>query len=91
MIGAQVACAQSLRELSDLSLEELSQVEITSVSKRPEPLSDAPAAVYVITSEEIRRSGATSLPEALRLAPNLEVARSPCFSAMAFVMYLKKE
>jgi len=75
VIGAQVACAQSLRELSDLSLEELSQVEITSVSKRPEPLSDAPAAVYVITSEEIRRSGATSLPEALRLAPNLEVAR----------------
>ena len=67
--------AQSLRELSDLSLEELSQVHITSVSKRPEPLSDAPAAVFVITSDDIRRSGATSLPEALRLAPNLEVAR----------------
>jgi iron complex outermembrane receptor protein len=67
--------AQTLRELSDLSLEELSQVEITSVSKRPEPLSHAAAAVYVITSEDIRRSGATTLAEALRLAPNLEVAR----------------
>src|SRR5262249_11936325 len=50
-------------------------VEITSVFKRPEPLSQAPAAVYVITGEDIRRAGAVSLPEALRLAPNLEVAR----------------
>jgi iron complex outermembrane receptor protein len=75
MLAAHPAASQTLRELSDLSLEELSQVEITSVSKRPEPLSDAPAAVYVITSEDIRRSGATSLAEALRLAPNLEVAR----------------
>lgn len=69
------ASSQTLRELSGLSLEELSQVEITSVSKRAEPLSQAPAAVYVITADDIRRSGATSLPEALRLAPNLEVAR----------------
>jgi iron complex outermembrane receptor protein len=69
------ASAQSLRELGDLSLEELSQVEITSVSKRPEPLSQAPSAVYVITSDDIDRSGVTSLAEALRLAPNLEVAR----------------
>lgn len=75
LTGVRDASAQTLRELSDLSLEELSQVEITSVSKRPEPLSDAPAAVYVITSDDIRRSGATSLAEALRLAPNLEVAR----------------
>jgi len=75
LIGVHGAYAQSLRELSDLSLEELAQVEITSVSKRPEPLSDAPAAVYVITSDDIHRSGATSLAEALRLAPNLEVAR----------------
>ncbi|HEX6795662.1 MAG TPA: TonB-dependent receptor [Casimicrobiaceae bacterium] len=73
--GFDCASAQTLRELSDLSLEELSQVEITSVSKRPEPLGNAAAAVYVITSDDILRSGATSLPEALRLAPNLEVAR----------------
>jgi iron complex outermembrane recepter protein len=48
---------------------------VTSVSKRAEPLSEAPAAIYVIGSEEIRRSVATSLPEALRLAPNLLVER----------------
>ncbi|HLX28962.1 MAG TPA: TonB-dependent receptor [Casimicrobiaceae bacterium] len=69
------ALSQTLRELSGLSLEELSKVEITSVSKRTEALSQAPAAVYVITADDIRRSGATTLPEALRLAPNLEVAR----------------
>jgi iron complex outermembrane recepter protein len=62
-------------DLSRLSLEELSDIDVTSVSKRSEPLAGAAAAVYVITREEIRRSGATSLPEALRLAPNLQVAR----------------
>ncbi|MCI4568369.1 TonB-dependent receptor [Lysobacter sp. CFH 32150] len=62
--------------LADLSLEELSNIEITSVSKRAQRLSDAPASIFVITAEDIRRSGATSLPEVLRLAPNLEVARS---------------
>jgi len=67
--------AQTLQDLSALSLEELSKVEITSVSKRPEPLSQAPASIYVITAEEIRRSGVATLEEALRLAPNLEVAR----------------
>ena len=71
------ATAQSSRsgDLADLSLEELANLEITSVSRRAERLADAPASVYVITGEDIRRSGATSLPEALRLAPNLEVAR----------------
>jgi len=62
-------------DLSRLSLEELSDIDVTSVSRRSEPLAGAAAAVYVITREEIRRSGATSLPEALRLAPNLQVAR----------------
>jgi iron complex outermembrane recepter protein len=57
--------------LSELSLEELSNVEITSASKRPERLSDAAASVFVIHADDIRRSGATTLPEALRLAPNL--------------------
>src|SRR2546426_4869145 len=62
-------------DLADLSLEELANLEVTSVSRRAERLSDAPASVFVITGDDIRRSGATSLPEALRLAPNLEVAR----------------
>jgi iron complex outermembrane receptor protein len=61
--------------LGDLSLEELANIRITSVSKKSEPLSDAPASIFVITAEEIRRSGVTTLPEALRLAPNLQVAR----------------
>jgi iron complex outermembrane recepter protein len=63
-------------KFADMSLEELANVEITSVSKKSERLADAPASVYVITSEDIRRSGATSLPEALRLAPNLEVSQA---------------
>ncbi len=62
-------------DLADLSLEELANLEVTSVSRRAERLSDAPASIFVITGDDIRRSGATSLPEALRLAPNLEVAR----------------
>lgn len=64
------------RDLADLSLEELANIPITSVSKRAERLSDAAASVFVITAEDIRRSGVTSLPEALRLAPNLQVAQS---------------
>ncbi|HEX5539200.1 MAG TPA: TonB-dependent receptor, partial [Methylophilaceae bacterium] len=62
-------------ELVDMSLQQLANIEVTTVSKRPQPLSNAAASVFVITSDDIRRSGATSLPEALRLAPNLEVAR----------------
>jgi iron complex outermembrane receptor protein len=77
------ACAAALaactvahaKELVDLSIEELSNIVVTSVSRRPEPLSEAAASVYVITAEDIRRSGARTLPEALRLAPNLQVAR----------------
>ena len=61
--------------LSRMSLEDLANIEISSVSKRPERLSDAAASVYVITSEDIRRSGYTSIPEILRLAPNLQIAR----------------
>jgi iron complex outermembrane receptor protein len=63
-------------KLADLSIEELSNIEVVSVSKRPEALIDAPASVYVITAEDIRRSGAASLPDVLRLAPNLQVAQT---------------
>jgi iron complex outermembrane receptor protein len=65
----------SVSDLGQLSLEELGEIQVSSVSKHDESLAEAPAAVYVITAEDIRRSGATSLPEALRLAPNLDVAR----------------
>ncbi len=64
------------RELVDLSLEQLSNIVVHSGSRRDEPLARAPASVYVISGDDIRRSGATSLPEALRLAPNRMVARA---------------
>ncbi|HSK38533.1 MAG TPA: TonB-dependent receptor, partial [Arenibaculum sp.] len=67
--------AQTVEDLRHLSIEDLANIEVTSVSRRPEPLNRAPAAVYVITAEDIHRSGANSIPEALRLAPNLTVAR----------------
>ena len=62
-------------DLTQLSLEDLMNVTVTSVSKKAEPLSQAPAAIYVINSEEIRRSGATCIPEALRLVPGMQVAQ----------------
>jgi iron complex outermembrane recepter protein len=61
--------------LKQLSVEELMNVEVTSVAKEPQKLLQAGASIQVITSEDIRRSGATTLPEALRLADNLEVAQ----------------
>ena len=62
-------------DLTAMSLEELANIEVTSVAKKEQKLSQAAAAVYVITQEDIRRSGATSIPEALRMAPGLDVAR----------------
>ena len=73
--AGSVAQSLAATDLRALSLEELGNIEVTSVSRQAERLSDAPAAVYVITNEDIRRSGQTSLPEILRLAPNLEVAQ----------------
>jgi iron complex outermembrane receptor protein len=64
-----------LSDLKKLSLDELQAIEVTSVSKRPEKLSGAPSSIQVITGDDIRRAGATSLPEALRLASNLQVAQ----------------
>ncbi len=61
--------------LANLSFEQLSQIQVASVSRREEKLSEVAAAVYVITGEDIRRSGVTSIPEALRLSPGVEVAR----------------
>ncbi|NOZ68792.1 MAG: TonB-dependent receptor plug domain-containing protein, partial [Deferribacteres bacterium] len=62
-------------DITELSLEELMDMKITSVSKKPQKMYDAAAAVFVITQDDIRRSGVTSIPEALRLVPGLEVAR----------------
>ena len=59
----------------DMDLTQLMEVTITSVSKKPQTLGDTAAAVFVITQEDIRRSGVTSVPAALALAPGLQVAR----------------
>ena len=68
--------AASVEDLRGLSIDELANLEITSVSRGPQSVSDAPAAVYVITHDAIVRSGATQIPEILRLAPNLRVIRT---------------
>jgi iron complex outermembrane recepter protein len=70
-----VPVAVAAERLADLSLEELSDLEVTSVSKSAEVLRQAPASIYVITHDEIVRSGATSIAEALRLAPNLQITQ----------------
>lgn len=65
----------TISELGRMSLEELANVEVTSVSKSAQSLSSAPASIYVITREEILRAGVLSIPEALRLAPNMQVTQ----------------
>ncbi|HKY33541.1 MAG TPA: TonB-dependent receptor [Candidatus Polarisedimenticolia bacterium] len=67
---------ESSPDLTTMGLEELMEMEVTSVSKKPEKLMDTPAAVRVITAEEIRRSGATSITELLRFAAGVQVART---------------
>lgn len=75
LIHTPAGRAQTLEELQNLSIQQLSEIKVSSVAKTTEQLSNAPAAVYVITHDDIMRSGATTIPEMLRLAPNLEVAQ----------------
>lgn len=72
--SAAVSDAAS-RDLADLSIEELMNESITSVAKKEQRIADAPAAVYVLTAEDILRAGHTTIPEALRMVPGLSVAR----------------
>ncbi|MBI2821699.1 MAG: TonB-dependent receptor [Acidobacteria bacterium] len=80
---ASVLCVQAAVQsppdesaLKKLSLEELAEIQVTSVGRRPERLYQAAAAISVITQEDIRRSGARSIAETLRLATGMQVARS---------------
>ncbi|WGS85782.1 TonB-dependent receptor [Methylomonas sp. UP202] len=61
--------------LEDFSINDLMQMEVSSASRKSETLSDTAAAAFIISQEDIRRSGATSIPEALRMAPGIDVAR----------------
>ena len=71
----QMASSGAQQNLKQMTLEQLGEVEVTTFSKAPTPLHDTPAALYVITRDEIIRSGVTTIPDALRLAPGVEVGR----------------
>lgn len=75
MLPVSALAADISNSFGSLSLEDLMQVEVTTVSKKPQRLANVPAAVHVITGEDIRLSGATSLPEVLRLAPGIDATR----------------
>lgn len=78
-LGALAALAASAvaqqDDLTNLSLSDLMRIEVVSASKRPQDLVEIPASVFVVTGEDIRRSGARSIPEALRLVPGVQVAQ----------------
>ncbi len=67
--------AGAAEDFAELNLEDMLNVVITSVSKEPENLRETAAAIYVLTGDEIRESGATSIAEALRIVPGLDVAQ----------------
>src|SRR5580698_2119413 len=69
------AHSQDQTDLTQLSPEQLSKIEVTSVSKKEQKLSDTAGAVFVITRQDIRNSPASSIPELLRMVPGLEVAQ----------------
>jgi iron complex outermembrane recepter protein len=72
------AIAQDQRsniDFANQSIEQLMNVDVTSVSRKQQKLSKVPAAIYVITQEEIARSGATTIPDVLRMAPGVQVAQ----------------
>lgn len=79
ILGGQVSANEAeetdSKNFFEMSIEELMEVEITLTSRKEEPLFKTPAAAYVLSNEDIRRSGASSIPEALRMVPGLEVAR----------------
>lgn len=74
-MSAQGPSSDSDNPVKKLTLEQLGNIEVTTASKEPEEVRKTPAAIYVITHDDIERSGATTIPEALRLAPGVEVAR----------------
>ena len=75
-IGIAGATEAEADDFLQLSLEQLTDIEVTSVSKKSEKAFEAPAAIHVITGEDIKQSGVTSIPEALRMVPGVQVARA---------------
>jgi iron complex outermembrane receptor protein len=66
---------QQASDLTSQSLENLMNIQVTSASKKAENLSSAPAAIFVLTGEDIRRGGFSSIPDALRMVPGLHFAQ----------------
>ncbi|RLJ17032.1 hypothetical protein DJ031_14820 [bacterium endosymbiont of Escarpia laminata] len=75
LLSTPVLAEESVDDYLDLGLEDLLSMEVTSVSKKKQRLNEVAAAAYVITQDDIRRSGVTSIPEALRLAPGIQVTK----------------
>ena len=73
--GATASDMETMDDLTELSIQELMDLDVTSVSKKKQKLLDAAAAVYVITGQDLHRSGVTSIPEALRMVPGVQVAQ----------------
>jgi iron complex outermembrane receptor protein len=73
LMAAQAQRQQT--DLTNLQIEDLMNVDVTSASRREQKLSRVPAAIFVITQEDIHRSGATNIPDLLRMVPGLEVAQ----------------
>ncbi|HET9576463.1 MAG TPA: TonB-dependent receptor [Usitatibacter sp.] len=80
--GSALAAPQPSPGLEDLTLEQLTEIRVTSASRREERLASVPASVYVITADDIRRAGASNIVDVLRLAPNLFVGRSDASQAV---------
>src|SRR5260370_34863536 len=74
-VGSTAPSQESRRDLTDLSLEDLMNLQVTSVSKKEQRVSQTAAAIFVITAEDIRRSGASNLPDLLRMVPGVHVAQ----------------
>ena len=72
---ALVAQQAGLRDLSQVPIEDLMNIEVTSVSKKEQKMSQAAAAIFVITQEDISRSGATNIPDLLRMVPGMDVSQ----------------
>ena len=75
IVATHISTASAGAELLTLSLEDLMDMDVTSVSKKSQSIANAPAAIYVVTGKDIERAGVTSIPEALRMVPGMQVAK----------------
>src|ERR1700736_233405 len=75
LLATSAGSQENPKDLAEKSIEDLMNMEVTSVSKKEQKLSSVAAAIFVITQEDIRRSGATNIPDLLRMVPGLDVAQ----------------